>query len=408
MFTPAPVSKTGRKLRITRRHGLTWLRSRSAEGHDVRVLSTYAFAFRWATPSRAPSLDVFRVVHGVGRMLDLVFFDVTVGKGMNADSRLATLARAIRLGTLCGEVPRLVTVVTDVSPIGLRDGGPRGRRGTNRCERSFRRRPLVLCRVNDFDRRWAGHLELQTQLVSTVPVHLRGGDHLGQGSVGELVVQDPDVRLHKFRKTSDEDVLNVLDVEQTVQEVALRFHAMTKGRGRLIVLLLHRNDVLIGVSHSCVRRILRKKPVDGISVCTDGITLTSKGAVKSAGEGHLGVAGWSKDHKRKGLTVRQPRRVARAAKGRQEREDAQGQGSREWLLTMERSVQTFEETLRPLRLFRRIRQLTSDQEVLPVVQECLEAAISRADHLDPIGFFKSLLPFGGGRGALARGRVRLA
>jgi len=32
------------------------------------------------------------VVHGVGRMLDLVFLDVTVGKGMNADRRLPTLA----------------------------------------------------------------------------------------------------------------------------------------------------------------------------------------------------------------------------------------------------------------------------------------------------------------------------
>jgi len=113
---------------------------------------------------------------------------------------------------------------------------------------------------------------------------------------------------------------------------------MTKGRGRVVVLLLHRNDVLIGVSHSRVRRILRKKPVDGISLCTDGITLTSKGAVERAGESHLGVAGNSKDHKRKGLTVRQPSRVARAAKGRQKREDAQGQGSREWLLPMERSV----------------------------------------------------------------------
>jgi len=197
----------------------------------------------------------------------------------------------MRFGRLCGEVPRLVTIVTDVSPIGLRYGGPRGRRSTNRCERSFRRRPLVLCRVRDFDRRWAGNLELQTQLVSAVSVHLSGGNRLGQGSVGELVVQDPDVRLHKVRKTSDEDVRNVLDVEQTVQEVALRFHAVTKGRGRLVVLLLHRNDVLVGFSHSCMRRILRKKPVDGISVCTDGITLTSKGAVTQAGEGHLGVVG---------------------------------------------------------------------------------------------------------------------
>jgi len=43
-----------------------------------------------------------------------------------------------------------------------------------------------------------------------------------------LVIQDPNERLHKVRKTSDEDVLNVLDVEQTLQEVALRFLAVTK------------------------------------------------------------------------------------------------------------------------------------------------------------------------------------
>jgi len=106
--------------------------------------------------------------------------------------------------------------------------------------------------------------------------------------------------------------------------------------------------------------------------------------------------------------VPQPSRVSRAAKGRQEHEDAEGQGSREWLLPMERSVQTFVETVRPLCLFTRIRQLTADQEVRSVVQECLEAASSLADHLDPIGFFKSLLAVGGGRGALAGGRVRLA
>jgi len=210
---------------------------------------------------------------------------------MNADKRLATFARAIWFGTLCGEVPRLVTIVTDVSPIGLRDGGPRGRRGANRCERSFRRRPLVLCRVGEFDCRWAGHLELQAQLVGAVQLHLGGSNRLGKRPIRELFIKDPHVRLHKVRKTRDEDVLNVLDVEQTVQKVALRFHAVTKGRGRLVVLLLHRIDVLVGGSHSCVCRILRKKPVDGISLSTDGISLTSEGAVKRAGEGHLVVAG---------------------------------------------------------------------------------------------------------------------
>jgi len=70
------------------------------------------------------------------------------------------------------------------------------------------------------------------------------------------------VRLHKDLKTRSEDVLNVLDVEQTVQEVALRFDAVTKGRARLVVLLLHLNVDLIGVSHSCVRCVFRKKSVD--------------------------------------------------------------------------------------------------------------------------------------------------
>jgi len=111
-------------------------------------------------------------------MLDLVFLDVTVCNGMNSDRRLATFVRATRLGTLCGEVPRHITVVTDVSPIGLRDVGPRGQWGANRCERSFRRCPIVLGHVSDFDRCWAGYLELQAQLVGAVPVQLGGSDRL--------------------------------------------------------------------------------------------------------------------------------------------------------------------------------------------------------------------------------------
>jgi len=79
--------------------------------------------------------------------------------------------------------------------------------------------------------------------------------------------------------------------EQTFEKIALRFHAVTKGRGRLVVLLLHRNDVLIGVSHGCVSRVLREESVNGISVCTDGISLTSESAFQRVGEGHLGVVG---------------------------------------------------------------------------------------------------------------------
>jgi len=45
--------------------------------------------------------------------------------------------------------------------------------------------------------------------------------------------------------------------------------------------------------------------------------------------------------------------------------------------------------------FRRVRQLTSDEEVRLVVQEGLEAAISRAHLLAHVGLFRSLLPFGG-------------
>jgi len=111
-------------------------------------------------------------------MFDLFVLGVAVCNGMQADKRLATFAKAIRLGTLCGEVARLANVVRDVSPIGFREGGPRGRRCANRCERSFRRRPLVLCRVSDFDRRWAGHVEMQAQLVGAVPVQLGGSNRL--------------------------------------------------------------------------------------------------------------------------------------------------------------------------------------------------------------------------------------
>jgi len=139
-----------------------------------------------------------------------------------SEMRLRCGGRGCRrwFGTLCDEVPRLVTIVTDASPIGFWDGGPRGRRGENRCERSFRRRPQVLCRVSDFDCRWAGRFELQKQLVGAVPVHLGGSNSLGKSPIRELVIQDSHVRLHKVRKTRDEDVLDVLDVEQTVQEVA--------------------------------------------------------------------------------------------------------------------------------------------------------------------------------------------
>jgi len=42
--------------------------------------------------------------------------------------------------------------------------------------------------------------------------------------------------------------------------------------------------------------------------------------------------------------------------------------------------------MRPFCLLKRVRQWTADQEVRSVVEECLEVAISREDHLDPIGF----------------------
>ena len=72
-------------------------------------------------------------------------------------------------------------------------------------------------------------------------------------------------------------------------------------------------------------------------------------------------------------------------------------GSRERLLPVARPFQTFIETVRSLCLFRRVRQLTSDEEVRPAVQKGLEAAISRADLLDPVVVHKKLLLFGGGR-----------
>jgi len=136
-----------------------------------------------------------------------------------------------------------------------------------------------------------GQRELHAQLAGAVSVHLGGSNRLRKSPIREFVIQDPKVRLHKVRKTRYEDVLNVLDVEKTVQKVALRSRTVTKGCKRLVVLLFHRTDVLVGVSHSCVCRILQKKPVDGVSVCKDDTTRTTEDAVKRTGEGHLGVAG---------------------------------------------------------------------------------------------------------------------
>jgi len=73
------------------------------------------------------------------------------------------------------------------------------------------------------------------------------------------------------------------------------------------------------------------------------------------------------------------------------------QGFRERLLPVERFIQALVVTERPLCPFRRVRPLTSEEDVRPVVQGGLEAAFSRADHLYPVGFFKSLLQTGGGR-----------
>jgi len=58
-------------------------------------------------------------------------------------------------------------------------------------------------------------------------------------------------------------------------EDRITFHSVAKGRGRLVVLLLHGNNVLVSVSRSCVCRVLRNEPGDCISVRTDGVTRTS-------------------------------------------------------------------------------------------------------------------------------------
>ena len=146
------------------------------------------------------------------------------------------------------------------------------------------------------------------------------------------------MRLHKVGEARDADVFDVLDVEQTVQKVALRFHAVTKGRRRLAILLFHRDDVLVSVSHSSVRRILRKKPIDGVPVHTDGVTFTPDCAIKRSREHHLGIPRQSEDYEGEGLTVCQPCRVASATEGRYERKNVQGQSSRERLLPVGHSV----------------------------------------------------------------------
>jgi len=45
------------------------------------------------------------------------------------------------------------------------------------------------------------------------------------------------VRLHQVGKARNEDVVNVLDVAKTDAQIALSVHTVTKGGGRLAVLL---------------------------------------------------------------------------------------------------------------------------------------------------------------------------
>jgi len=128
MFTPAPVSKTVRQLRITRMHGPSVAAISCCSKARRNNLFTVRCASHRATPSRAPGRGFFRVIDVFRRMLVRVIYGVAVGNDMNAGRRLVTFASAIRLGTWCSEVLRLVTVVSDVSPVGVRDGGPRERR----------------------------------------------------------------------------------------------------------------------------------------------------------------------------------------------------------------------------------------------------------------------------------------
>jgi len=57
---------------------------------------------------------------------------------------------------------------------------------------------------------------------------LGNGNRLRQSTVKKLMKEELDVRLHEVRQTRDKDIFDVLDLEQPVPKVALRFHTLRK------------------------------------------------------------------------------------------------------------------------------------------------------------------------------------
>jgi len=80
--------------------------------------------------------------------------------------------------------------------------------------------------------------------------------------------------------------------------------------------VFHLDDVLVAGSHSCVPRMLRKKPINDVPLRTDLPPSSPKCAVERARERHLGIPRLLEDYAAEGLTLCQTCLVAGATEGR--------------------------------------------------------------------------------------------
>jgi len=154
MFTPAPVFKPGRQLRIRRRHGP----SVAAISYCRRARRNSFVTVRFRVPPGNPKSGTRPRRFSSRRCLRPVPWSRHPRRCRHRRSRERRLADGdARGGDTVPRVAQRSVPACDncnrTGSVGLGSSGPRRFRRTNRCERSVHCSPLVLCFVSDFDRR---------------------------------------------------------------------------------------------------------------------------------------------------------------------------------------------------------------------------------------------------------------
>jgi len=175
---------------------------------------------------------------------------------------IAAFTWQIRLSALSSEVTGLATVETDIGP---RLRRLLRRRGTGPGPRLGNRKVTVDIGVPGWHGRGICHPsrlktrqpKRQPKLVCPFPIHLRGGYSIHQCALGELPVQDPDMRLDNLGQATDDYILHILGVEEAILAVTLRLNANPKGCGPLTIGLTHCDSAVVCGGHYGVGVILR-------------------------------------------------------------------------------------------------------------------------------------------------------